>query len=244
VIVLGVNLDIVFLSYDEKNANKNFSAIQERYPRAKRLHGVRGFGRANVLTSELVDGSFYWLIDGDNRILSDFDLDALSINIEEGEIRVWKARNAVNDLEYGFGGIKLCSYRAMKMLDTSKVDLFSSTEIILSFDESIASVTEFNADPFSAWKAGFRECAMLAGRSDFDYSDVEAAELLRVWKTRGRDKPFGKWVHLGAAQGEIFGTKFRQSPTLISSINDPQWLREKFLKNCSDVDVSSALSAL
>ena len=41
------SFDIVFLSYDEPNADKNYADLLNKAPWAKRVHGVKGFDAAH-----------------------------------------------------------------------------------------------------------------------------------------------------------------------------------------------------
>ena len=41
------DMDFVFLSVDEPNAEKNFANLKRKIPWAKRVHGVKGFDTAH-----------------------------------------------------------------------------------------------------------------------------------------------------------------------------------------------------
>ena len=47
------DIDFVFLSYDEPNAEKNFADLKRKVPWAKRVHGVYGFDAAHKACAEL-----------------------------------------------------------------------------------------------------------------------------------------------------------------------------------------------
>ena len=40
--------DVVFISYQEPNAEENWQALKQRVPVAKRVHGVKGIHNAHV----------------------------------------------------------------------------------------------------------------------------------------------------------------------------------------------------
>ena len=40
--------DIVFISYQEPNADENYDKLKERFPLAKRVHGVKGIHQAHI----------------------------------------------------------------------------------------------------------------------------------------------------------------------------------------------------
>ena len=79
-------MDIIFLSYEEPSAERNFAILQERFPRVKRLHGVNGLGRAHRLTAQMADSDHYFIVDGDNEILPSFNFDAVETPKEENII--------------------------------------------------------------------------------------------------------------------------------------------------------------
>ena len=42
-----IDYDIIYLSYDEPNAEKNYADLCQKVPWAKRVHGVEEIGRAS-----------------------------------------------------------------------------------------------------------------------------------------------------------------------------------------------------
>ena len=46
-------LDIIYLSYDEPNAEKNYADLLTKVPWAKRVHGVEGSDAAHKACAEL-----------------------------------------------------------------------------------------------------------------------------------------------------------------------------------------------
>ena len=42
--------DIVFISYQEPNADENYNKLLKRFPLAKRVHGVKGIHQAHILS--------------------------------------------------------------------------------------------------------------------------------------------------------------------------------------------------
>jgi hypothetical protein len=98
--------------------------------------------------------------------------------------------------------------------------------------------TYINADAFTAYKSGFRECAKLASKTIKDpegyydsANDPKVLEHLEIWCTKG-DGPFGAWAVLGAKDGRKYGEKSQGDTEALDRINDFKWLEEKFnMKN-------------
>jgi len=67
--------DIVFISYQEPNADKNYSKLKERFPMTKRVHGVKGIHQAHIAAAKKSFTKMFWIVDGDAEILDDFDFD-------------------------------------------------------------------------------------------------------------------------------------------------------------------------
>ena len=67
-----IDHDIIYLSYDEPNAEQNYSDLCSKVPWAKRVHGVEGSDSAHKACAELSETDRFITIDGDNRIREDF----------------------------------------------------------------------------------------------------------------------------------------------------------------------------
>ena len=57
--------DIIYLSYDEPNAEKNFADLCKKVPWAKRVHGVYGFDAAHKACADASDTDRFITVDGD-----------------------------------------------------------------------------------------------------------------------------------------------------------------------------------
>lgn len=232
--MIGADCDIVFLSYAEPEAEKNFQNLVTRFPRAKRLHGVTGVGRANKLTSEIIDTDYYFIVDADNEIKNTFDFNLITIPSHSHVIKIWSCQNAVNGLTYGYGGVKLCCRKGMRTLQDNTLDLFGSGNNQVVFDREIASITRFNATPYDAWKAGFRECCMLQAGSGIDMPKEKAQAKIWIWKTKGREARNGKWAIRGAHDGVRYAMQNDHDFVALKKIDNPAWLKNEFILRYSD----------
>ena len=63
--------DIVFISYDEPNADENYNNLIEKAPWAKRSHGVFGSDAAHKAAADLAETDRFIGIDADNIVMED-----------------------------------------------------------------------------------------------------------------------------------------------------------------------------
>jgi hypothetical protein len=219
--------DCVFLSYDEPLADRLYRHLVGRFGTVKRLHGVRGMRRAYRLTAEMVDTEFYFIADGDFEVRPQFD-PAVVEGLGEGvAMRVWQTMNPVNGLIYGHGGLKLCRSSAVRCLDPA-VDVLAGVPGRVEFHRVVAGYTRFNQSPLHAWRAGFRECAMLSRGCEYGTLPGTAAERVATW-LRGGQGDFAEWTTRGAHDGLAFSRELDgKDLARWDRLNDPAWLECRF----------------
>ncbi len=220
--------DIVFLSYDESYADENFAKLKLRFPRAKRVHGVKGFFNAHLAAAKLSTSNMVYIVDADAEILPAFEFDYRVKCADIHSVHVWHSRNPVNGLEYGYGGVKLFPTHLLLSYKGSPVDFTTSVSKSLKVMEEVSNITKFNTDPFSAWRSGFRECAKLASKIIHNQNNAETEKRLDVWCNVGEETEFGDFAVMGAREGREFGLKFANQPDMLGLINDFEWLEKRF----------------
>ncbi|OLZ67861.1 hypothetical protein AV521_23605 [Streptomyces sp. IMTB 2501] len=229
--------DAVFLSYDEPMASSLHARLQRTLGgTVKRLHGVHGMRRAYRLCAELVDREQFFLADGDFAIDNGFDASGVEPLEEGASMRVWQAVNPVNGLSYGYGGLKLIRRSALRAMGEA-VDVLAALPGRIEFAQQRAGITRFNQSPFHAWKAGFRECAMLARGSEYGMPDDDARQRVEAWTT-SRDGEFADYAAAGAREGVAFAREAARDSTQFDHLNEPAWLRERFTTAHGDQVVS------
>ena len=218
--------DIVFISYNETNADENFDRVTALYPRVKRVHGVKGIHQAHIKAAEQATTDNFWVVDGDAVVADDFKFDYEIPVWEYNTVHVWRSQNPVNNLVYGYGGVKLLPRQLTLDMDVTRPDMTTSISDQFKPIQIVSNITAFNTDEFSTWKSAFRECAKLAGKTIDRQVDAETEERLTVWCTEGADKPYGEFAIKGALAGRKFVT---EQPENLFKINDFDWLYEQFL---------------
>ena len=222
-------LDVIFLSYNESFADKNFQNLLTYAPHAKRVNGVKGILAAHKAAAAKSLTSHFYVVDAD-AIVQDFWFDytpsrfELYHNVPATEcVTCWTSINPVNGLQYGYGGVKLFPKQALLDVVDWKVDLATSTGLPFRSVPSISNITAFNTTPLTAWRSAFRECAKLASRDD-------TTAQLDTWSTVGGDKLNGNYAIAGARAGSAYGLACKSDTEMLKLINDFEWLDNEYNK--------------
>jgi len=241
-------LDVFFLSYNESFADDNFQKLLEKAPHAKRVHGVEGFVNAHrQCAKESLTYNFY-VVDADAVIVDDFTFDYTPSKfkefwpgVPESEcLCVWSSINPINDLIYGYGGVKLIPKVPLLRKDKDTIDFTTGFGLPVKIFNEISNVSAFNYDEFSTWRSAFRECTKLASNItnrelkenvDDDVQDrwhEENISRLRAWCTKGGDRKFGEFSIAGANAGKKFGIENAEDPDRLKLINSYDWIKNEF----------------
>jgi len=223
--------DIVFISYNEINADENYEKLLKRFPGAKRVHGVKGIHQAHIEAAKQVNSDMFWVVDADAIIEDSFNFDFEVSRYERDIVHVWRSRNPINNLIYGYGGVKLLPTSMTLTMDTNSSDMTTSISSRFKVMSDVSNTTAFNIDPFNTWKSAFRECVKLSSKIINRQDDKETTERLTVWTTVGLDQPYGKYAISGAILGAEYGTKYKTNVTELKQINDFEWLLAEFKKH-------------
>lgn len=220
--------DIVFISYDEPNAEENWQSLKARYPRAQRVHGVKGIHQAHIEAAKLCNTPMIWIVDGDAKVEPEFKFTYKVPDAELDFVHVWRSKNPVNDLVYGYGGIKLLPRELTLHMDTDTSDMTTSISDKFKPMPLVSNITSFNTDPFNTWKSAFRECVKLSSRSIDRQHDEETEYRLTQWQYEGANRRYGTYAQMGAKQGQEYGEENANDISALKKINDFDWLMERF----------------
>ncbi len=211
------DLDIIFLTYDEPKKEEFWLRIKNMVPWAKRVDGVRGSDAAHKAAGSASDTDRFVIIDGDNIPDPEFFNLQLSINDANRDcVFRWKARNHVNGLIYGNGGISCWTKEFVANMRTHEAtDGRAESLVEFCFEPNYwamndcYSTTYPCATPFQAWRAGFREGVKMCLDRGQKPELVEFTQRvhnrnldhLTVWHAVGMDVDQGAWAIAGAKQG-------------------------------------------
>ena len=212
--------DIVYLSYDEPNAEENYADLLTKVPWAKRVHGVEGSDAAHKACARLSETERVIVIDGDNKIRPEFLKQQIEFKDDvdlSQSVFSWGAQNVINGLIYGNGGIKCWPTQLvldMKTHEAAESDN-AKTQVDFCWDINYIQMAECMSDVYNnataqqAWRAGFREgvkMGLLEGSKanpNLFSKQVHWKNFHRllVWMHAGMDIKNGEWAIYGARQG-------------------------------------------
>ena len=239
--------DIVFISYDEPNADENYADLLDKCPWAKRSHGVWGSDAAHKAAAALAETERFIGIDADNIVRPDFfnveiDMD----KITSSDVISWAGKNTINGLVYGNGGIKCWPRGVVNNMRTHEAAPESDARAQVDFCWNINYIqmnnvycdVMNNGSPLQAWRAGFREGVKM-GLVNGDV--VDPGRLKRVvhhknyqrllaWMSVGDDSPNGLWAIYGARQG-CHMTNIQRHAWDWKNVRDFDWLSRMFLED-------------
>ena len=219
-------MDVFFLTYTESNREQNWLKLKSLFPKARRVHGIKGLALAHQICARLSKSSFFFVVNGDNEVCENFKFTA-PVRVLQPAVYCWRSLNPVNGLIYGFGGIKLFPKKAFAT-NFSFVDISTSLKINYRVVSNLASITRFNVSALEAWRGAFRECVKLSSECISNQKAEETKERLNTWCEKGADQAFGKYVLLGANQGREYGQKNKGDLKALNKINNFVWLKQFF----------------
>jgi hypothetical protein len=208
-------IDTVFISYDEPNAEKNYAELVKIIPWAKRIHGVKGSDAAHKAAANLSDTYRFITVDADNIVDPKFFQQKLDISgAKEHFVFSWCGRNAVNGLVYGNGGLKCWTKDFVLNMKTHENADPNDTESVVEFCfdpryyqmNDCFSVSHINGSPFQAWRAGFREGVKMSLDRGARAEDIKKVwwqnyQRLLIWANIGADTTNGLWAMYGTRLG-------------------------------------------
>ena len=212
------DLDVVFLTFDEPKKEEYWAIIRNMVPWAQRVDGVRGSDAAHKAAAAASATERFILIDGDNMPDAKFFNQTLEFPTADYDSAVfrWRARNAVNGLMYGNGGLSSWTKTFVNNMRTHEAtDGRTETQVEFCFDplywamHDCYSTTYPNGSAFHAWRAGFREgvkmCLNRGAKPTLeqfrDRVHQRNLDHLTIWHNIGADVDHGYWSMAGARQG-------------------------------------------
>lgn len=223
----GRSYDIVFISYDEPNAEENWNSLVTRFPLAKRIDKIDGILNAHKMAASLGSTKNFYVVDGDSEIINSFGF-GYRIPKEDSEyVHIWKCQNPANGLSYGYGGIKLFNREMFDHIESDIVDMSTILGTGIKIIDEIASITKFDTSSIHAFRAAFRECTKLSSRIIKNQIDDETKKRLEIWCSIATGQ-FKDDILLGANAGKEYGITYSDDVEKLQMINDYQWIAKKY----------------
>lgn len=210
-----IEFDVIFLSYDEPNADLHYADLCNKVPWAKRVHGVKGSDNAHKAAANLSETEWFITVDGDNIIDPAFlnlDLDMSDLKIQ---VYGWCGRNVINGLRYGNGGLKIWKKEFVLNMRTHEAAESDRAQVDFCWEDGyrnfprVYSNSIITGSPYQAWRAGFREGVKMTLLDGVKVPPQEIKERiwwhnihrLRIWSTVGAHEPNGIYAIYGARLG-------------------------------------------
>lgn len=251
-----LDCDVIFLSYDEPNAEENYQQLLKSIPWAQRIHGVKGSDAAHKACAQLSSTERVVIVDGDNFMVKDNFLKQTVEILDDTtdlsqSVLSWPSINIINGLVYGNGGIKCWPTEKLLTMKThesadpdnirAQVDFCWDINYI-PLDDTYTEIHN-NSTPYQAWRAGFREGVKMSldqGSKVTHLSKLWKGNLNRLatWMMVGADAENGSWSIYGARLG-CWMTQFTDWD--YTQVRDFDFLEKLWQDNCNSLTESDVL---
>ena len=228
--------DIVFISYDEPQADENWEKLKSRFPRATRVHGVAGMENALIAAADASTTPWYFAVFAKTDLAKEFTFDFVPDYLQQAKHYVFDCENTVNGLRYGHMGIVM--YNCAMVQQGRDYDKELGLDYTLSFPHEVVPLLScygrFDSSPYHTWRTAFREASKLAYFNTVEPS-IDGQYRLKVW-TKHATGPYAEWCLRGAADGVEF---FQESQTNLAYLKQGfrwEWLRQRFVDRWGDLD--------
>lgn len=227
--------DIVFISYDEPQAETNWQKLHERFPRAHRVHGVAGMENALVAAARVSSTPWYFAVFAKTELADQFDFSFAPDYLQQPKHYIFDCQNTVNGLRYGHMGVVLYNVNyVLQEQPYQDLDL----DYTLSFPHEVvpelSCFGRFDSSAYHTWRTAFRECAKLALYNHREPS-VETEYRLHTWCNQATGK-FAEWCLHGARDGVEFFKQCDGDLCALKHSFDWQWLHSRFTDRYGPID--------
>jgi hypothetical protein len=242
------DLDFVFISFKEPNKEYNYADLLNKVPWAKRVDGVVGFDNAHKAAAEVAETDFFISVDGDNIIDPKFILQTLDFKKTNPKaVHRWRARNSVNGLIYGNGGVvgwpkETClGMKTHENADTKENQIDFCWGVPHENLHNVYSETVINTSPNQAFTAGYREGVKMSLDQGSSINPAEFMskmyrpnlKCLTTWMSVGADVENGKYAMLGARIGCWQTVIQKFEPEVVRDLDD---INDRFDELDGEVD--------
>ena len=205
--------DIVFISYDEENADLHWEQLKAKAPNAKRVHGVKGLFNALRTAANTATTDWFYAVFAKTQVDPNFNFDYQPDRLRHPANYVFQAYNPILKCSYGHGAIVLHNRRwLLENTVEEGADITMSMPVVSV--PIISCTNNYNETPWSAYRTAFRETYKLKRMPA-----IEDQYHLNLW-LESKEGMNGNWSALGAADGVLCDDA--------SIVNDWDKLRRKF----------------
>ena len=214
-------MDIVFLSYDEPSAEKYWKVLKEKYPRAKRLQGVKGRTQAYHSAAAMSETDYFFAVFPTIDLEDSFDFTFQPDRLKNAGHYIFHAKNPVNGLEYGHRAVIL--YNKHLCLSTVHPNLDFTLSQPHTVVPQLCGTSHFNQTPEISWRVAFREVLKLCEMKP----TVESKHRLKKWCELGKGA-YALLVQQGALDAVEYYKEVNGDKRALMMSYELDWLKEKF----------------
>jgi hypothetical protein len=221
--------DVIFLSYKEPFAQQNFDKLEKHLHSISEdinliwIRDVKGIFEAHKQASQRATSKMFWVVDADAEIKEDFNFNYIPDVYDEDVVHVWGSENPINNLEYGYGGVKLFPTKLVRDATSWGLDFTTGLSSRFKSMPEVSCITRFNTDAFSTGRSAFRECVKLTLNDD-----EESKQRLEAWMNTKGNADFTEEAKQGALEGNTFAKENKNNLAELDNINDYKWLENKW----------------
>jgi len=214
-------MDIVFLSYDEPSAEKYWKVLKQKYPRAKRIQGIKGRTMAYHAAANMSDTDYFFAVFPTIELDDSFDFTFQPDRLREPCHYIFHARNPVNGLEYGHRAVILYNKKLCRSTIHPKLDFtLSQPHTVVP---QVCGTSHFNLTPEISWRVAFREVLKLCEMKP----TVQSQYRLKKWCELGKGQ-YALLVQRGALDAVQYYKEVNGDKKALMLSYELDWLKEKF----------------
>jgi hypothetical protein len=219
--------DIVYISYDETDAEKNYQTLLEYTKdlpnQVHRITGVDGMQNALKAASTIATTPWSYQVFAKTELNPEFRFDYTPDYLQIPKHYIFHCHNMSNDLVYGHMGIVMYNNKMVKESeDYSKLGLDFTMSFPVEVVPELSCYGRFATSPYQAWRTAFRETSKLSADDN-----IESRYRLKIWCERATGE-HAEWVLKGAKDGVNFYQECNGELIKLKQAFDWLYLKQRF----------------
>lgn len=206
--------------------NENWERLLEKVPHAEAVPSVGSIFESHKHIADKCISDRFYVVDADCWIVDKFNFD-VNIELTPRAVAVFRAKNPINGLVYGHGGIKLFSKDCFSVDRLDRPDMTTTLADSYIKVNVLASEHRFNYTAFSTWRTAFREAIKLSAGINKNNNVQEDTQRLDMWLNAGLESKFGYFSIEGARQGIAYTKEENYDHGVVNNFD---WIRNRFIE--------------
>lgn len=219
-----MTIPVYFLHNGEDNMEENWNRLCQKTNAAVPIRAPGTIFESHKHIASNCPTDRFYVVDGDSWIVDTFNFGKV-IDLKPKSVAVFRAKNPVNGLVYGHGGIKLFSKDCFSAERLDRPDMTTTLADTYIKVNVLASEHRFNYTPYATWRTAFREAVKLSAGINKNNNDQESLDRLNMWLNAGLEAKFGYFSVQGARAGEMYAA---QPIADLNKVNDFAWIEQRF----------------